>query len=298
MYFMKKQTPSISFGGYSGVIASSILLSLALCSCSDNAQAPAQSDPGTGGHKVVIKGSNTIGEELAPRLIAEFKKEHPSTTFELESKATGYGIAGLLAGQADIAAASREPIKDERELAQSRSISTMDYSIGSYCVAVIVNASNQITDLTKEKVLSIFTGTIQNWKDLGGPDAPIHLCVRDPISGTYLGFRELALGNNPYAKGLNTFTNYAGIAQAVADDPNGIGYTSFQLASKPGVKAITIESIAPVAASVKEGKYPFARTLHFYTNKDKESEPTRQFIEFVQSPKGQAVVDQMGFVPH
>jgi len=172
-----------------------------------------------------------------------------------------------------------------------------EYSLGAYCVAVVVNASNSITDLPKAKVRDIFTGTIQNWKDVGGPDAPIHLFVRDPVSGTYLGFRELALDNNPYANGLNTSTNYAGIAQAVAADPNAIGYTSFQLANKPGVKAVTIEGIAPVAASVKEGKYPFARTLHFYTNKDKESESTRQFIEFVQSPKGQAVVDEMGFVP-
>src|SRR6266480_3129129 len=48
--------------------------------------------------KVIIKGSNTIGEELAPRLVAEYKKEHPDAVFELESKATGYGLAALLAG--------------------------------------------------------------------------------------------------------------------------------------------------------------------------------------------------------
>ncbi len=279
-------------------VAVCIFLALAVPSCSDNSKSSStSSESATGGSKTVIKGSNTIGEELGPRLIAEFKKDHPSAAFELESKATGYGIAGLLAGQADIAAASREPIKDERELAQSRSITMKEYSLGAYCVAVVVNASNSITDLPKAKVRDIFTGTIQNWKDVGGPDAPIHLFVRDPVSGTYLGFRELALDNNPYANGLNTSTNYAGIAQAVAADPNAIGYTSFQLANKPGVKAVTIEGIAPVAASVKEGKYPFARTLHFYTNKDKESESTRQFIEFVQSPKGQAVVDEMGFVP-
>src|SRR3954468_22388197 len=57
--------------------------------------------------KVIVKGSNTIGEELAPRLISEYRKEQPKVSVELESKGTGSGIAALLAGQCDIAAASR-----------------------------------------------------------------------------------------------------------------------------------------------------------------------------------------------
>src|SRR5258708_40051069 len=57
--------------------------------------------------KVVIKGSNTFGEELAPRLIDEYHKEHADVTFELESKGTATGFAALLAGQCDIASASR-----------------------------------------------------------------------------------------------------------------------------------------------------------------------------------------------
>lgn len=288
-----------SFGSSFRSAGSLLILTLAFSSCSDKSQSDASAGSEAGkGDKLIIKGSNTIGEELGPRLIAEYKKEHPGVKFELESKATGYGIAGLLAGQGDIAAASREPIKDELALAQSRSINLQDHLIGTYAVAVIVNASNPVSDLPKDKVRDIFTGAIQNWKDVGGPDLPIHLYVRDPISGTYLGFRELALENNPYSKDLKTSTNYDGIAAAVASDPGGIGYTSFQLATKTGVKAVNVGGIAATAASVKEGKYPFARTLHFYTNKEKESEQTRQFIEFVQSPKGQAVVDQMGFVPH
>src|SRR5205085_7040459 len=123
-----------------------ILCALLLSACSDNKQ------PGTPGSraagKVIIKGSNTIGEELAPRLIAEYKKEHPDAVFELESKATGYGLAALLAGQCDIAAASRAPIKDEQELAKSRSIELGEHVIGSYGVEVVIHASNPVGTLT------------------------------------------------------------------------------------------------------------------------------------------------------
>src|SRR2546425_73066 len=57
--------------------------------------------------KVIIRGSNTFGEELGPRLIELYKKEHPAVNFDTEFKATGYGVGALIGGLCDIAAASR-----------------------------------------------------------------------------------------------------------------------------------------------------------------------------------------------
>src|ERR1043165_6230959 len=145
--------------------------------------------------KVIIKGSNTIGEELAPRLIAEYKKEHSGTDFEIEPKATMYGLAALRVGQCDIAAASREALKEEQELARNLGIELNEYIIGAYSVVVVVNAGNPVADLTRAQVRDLFTGAVQNLKDVGGPDAPVHLYIRDPVSGTYLGFQELAMEN-------------------------------------------------------------------------------------------------------
>jgi len=271
-----------------------VLLSLLLASCSEKKEALQKVNAG----KVVIKGSNTIGEELAPRLIAEYKKDHPAAAFELESKATGYGLASLMAGQCDIAGASREPIKDELDLARSRGIDLSEYVIGSYSFAVIVNSANPVADLTRDQVRDIFTGAVQNWKEIGGPDAPIHLYIRDPISGTYLGFRELALENKPYGHPTKTVTNYAGIVHEVAQDASGIGYSSIELDGKGGVKAVSIGGVAPSAATVNQSKYPYARVLRLYTNKGKEASSAQDFIRFVQSSRGQEVVAQMGFVPH
>lgn len=273
-----------------------LFLTLLFAGCSEKSQAP-QSEGTTTKGKIVVKGSNTIGEELAPRLIAEFKKNHPAASFELESKATGYGLAALMADQCNIAAASRPPIKDELELAKSRNIDLNDYVIGSYSVAVVVNSACGVADLKREQVRDIFTGVIQNWKDVGGADAPIHIYSRDPVSGTALGFKELAMENKPYAAGEKTFTNYNAIAQAVAQDAAGIGYCSIELTKTPGVKVVSIGGTAPSVASINEGKYPYARVLHLYTNKGKEDPAAKEFIDFVQSTKGQEIVAQTGNVP-
>jgi phosphate transport system substrate-binding protein len=246
----------------------------------------------------ILTGSNTVGEELAPRLIAQFKKAHPAAMFQTEFKGTGYGVAALIGGVSDIAAASRPFTVNEQQLARDRNVQCNDYVIGSYSIAVVVNAGNSTANLTRDQVRDIFTGVIQNWKEVGGPDAAIHLYIRDPISGTHLGFRELAMENKPYAANMKPFTSYGAIVEAVANDPAGIGYTSLDLTAKSGVKALSIDGITPTAAVVNQGQYPYARVLHLFTDKAKEPPTAHDFIQFVQSAEGQQVLNEMGFVPH
>ena len=248
--------------------------------------------------KIVIRGSNTFGEELAPRLVADFKKAHPADDFDLEFKGTSYGVGALLAGRCDIAAASRVLTTNELVLAKTHGVELSDHVIGSYSVAVIVSTGNPVGNLTQDQVRDIFTGVIQNWKDVGGTDSPIHVYIRDQISGTFLGFQELAMERKPYATGLQTFTSYAAIVEAVTKDSNGIGYASLDIATAVGVRGLSIDGVAPTAASVNLGKYPFTRELRLYTDKAKELPAAREFILFVQSPPGQQILTQMGFVPH
>ena len=248
--------------------------------------------------KLVLRGSNTIGEELAPRLIEEYRKTHPGVVFDLEFKGSTYGFGALMVDRCDIAAASRPASTNDQVLAKSRGVELSDHVIGAYSVAVIVKAGSPVSNLTTDQVRDVFTGAVQNWKDVGGPDAPIHLFGRDLVSGTHLGFQELALGNKPYGLELKTFPTYTQLAQAVASDANGIGYVSLNLTSQAGVKAVSIGGVAPSVASVNGGKYPYARVLRLYTNKPKETSAARDFIQFVQSARGQEVLTQAGFIPH
>ncbi len=284
----------LAFTGLAGLV----ILSFVLAGCSPEASAPPPPAPAGDKNKVTIKGSNTIGEELAPRLVTEFKKDHPQVVVEIEAKNTGSGFWGLIAGVCDIGAASRPIIKDEQQQCSMRNLSLNEYVIGSYSVAVVANAGCPVADLKKSQVRDIFTGVITNWKDVGGPDVPIHLYIRNPVSGTYLGFQELAMENKAYTtNNLTELESYAKIADAVSKDTGGIGYVSMDLLAKPEIKGVAIEGVAPAVATVKDGKYPYARVLRFYTVKGRESDLTGEFVKYVSSDKGQAVVAQMGYVP-
>lgn len=278
-------------GKFLGLIA----LGCFLCGCPAGKPDPAASTGETDSKTVVIRGSNTIGEELAPALIAEFKKNHADAKFDVETKATGYGFAALRIGKCDIAAASRAAIQADLDLAKDNNLEMNDYVIGAYSVAVIVNGNNPVANLTKDQVRQIFTGKIKNWNEVGGPDAEIHIYVRDPISGTYLGFKEIALNNEEYAAHPKLATSYAALAGQIAADPFGIGYAGLAQAKTTGVKAVNIEGVEASDASVHAGKYPYARVLRFYTNKAKESALTKSFVDFVLSARGQEIILQNGF---
>lgn len=273
-----------------------VLVLALLTGCGKEASTGGQASPSSP-NRIVIKGSNTVGEELAPRLITEFKKDHPQVSIELETKGSGSGFWALIAGVCDIAASSRTMLKDEQQQASFHGMQLIDCVIGAYSVAVVVNSANSVTNLAHELVRDIFTGVITNWEQVGAPNATIHLFIRNPVSGTYLGFRELALDDKPYAtNNVVELTSYDAIVQMVAKDPNAIGYVGMNLTSAPGVKPISVGGVLPRASSVQAVKYRYARVLHLFTNKDTESPLARDFIQFVQSTRGQQIVSEMGYV--
>jgi len=245
----------------------------------------------------VIRGSNTVGEELAPRWIDEFKKGHPDVSFDTEFKGTAYGIGSLIGGHCDLAGASKPVAKESEEVASFHGVQLKEYVLGSYAVALVANAANPVSNLTSNQVFSLFTGAIGNWKAVGGPDAPVQLYIRDPISGTHIGFKELAMANQAYAVGARFQTNYQGIIEAVAKDPNGLGYVGFGQTAHQGIKGLSIDGIEATLANIHQSKYPYARTLRFYTDAQRQSSDTAAFLNFVLSDPGQAILTELGNAP-
>src|SRR4029450_11193533 len=75
-----------------------------------------------------------------------------------------------------------------------------------------------------EQLLLIFTGKTKNWKDVGGPDAPITIYSRENSSGTYEFFKENLLKARDVSARAQTVPGTASVVEAVAKDKNGIGY--------------------------------------------------------------------------
>lgn len=244
-----------------------------------------------------IRGSDTFGEELGPHLIAAFQEQEPSVEIELKRLGSASGIAALLEETCDIAVSSRLFTDDEQRIARSRGIDLRSAIGGYYGVAVVVNAQNPVKNLSDRAIRSIFTGRVKNWKQVGGPDRPIEVLIRDASGGTHLGFRRLAMDNSAYARSARAFANYTDLADVLSANPDAIGYVGMNLMVRSGLTPLSINGVSPNDATVREGLYPYVEPILFYTRVKSSHPAAERFIQFARSKAGQDIVKAIGFVP-
>jgi phosphate transport system substrate-binding protein len=243
-----------------------------------------------------IEGSNTFGEKLGPLLVTAFEGKNPGIRVALKRPGSGPGLLALIAGRTDIAPTSRPANRAELQTAKKAGVRLVPQAIGSYGVAVVVNAKNPVTNLKPSQVRAIFSGKITNWNQLRGPDQPINLVVLGPQTGARAGFQNLALRGDDYAATATALPDYTTIVAAVAADPFAIGYSDIR-SLPPGTRSVLINGEPANAMSIYEQVYPYASPLYLYTLEHGTSAAAKKFVRFVQSREGQRIMAKAGFVP-
>ena len=246
---------------------------------------------------LTIKGSDTFSLELGPPLISAFRDQHPEVAIELTGLGSVSGIADLLEDTCDLAASTRSLDEAEQRMARSKGIELKSAIAGYYGLAVVVHADNPLKDLSDVAVRDVFTGKATNWKQVGGPDMPIEVLIRDASGGSHLGFRELALDRRAYAAHAQGFANFEELAQAVSKRPGAIGYVEMNLREHPGLHRVSINGIPPNEITVQKGIYPYVQPVWLYARAKSANPAIERFIQFVRSKPGQHVVETVGFVP-
>ncbi|MDY7229914.1 phosphate ABC transporter substrate-binding protein [Hyalangium rubrum] len=247
---------------------------------------------------VTIKGSDTM-VILGQRWAEEYMKKNASTKIQVTGGGSGTGLAALINGTTDIAMSSR-PIKDaETEKLRGRFNTTgAEISVAKDGVTFYVHEKNPLSSLTLEQLKGIYLGDITNWKEVGGPDAPIVVYSRENSSGTYVFVKDNLLGGEDYTPNAQTLPGTAAVVNAVSKEKNGIGYGGAAYAK--GIKELKIkagsEEVTPSAENIKSGKYPLSRDLYFYL-RGKPTGEVKAFIDFALSPEGQQIVNKVGYFP-
>ena len=163
-------------------------------------------------------------------------------------------------------------------------------------VCVVVHPSNPVAKLTIAQVRDIYTGRITNWNQLGGPDRAIVVISRDTSSGTYETFDDLVMKQEKMAAHVE-YVNANPQGQArVASTTGAIGYVG--LAFLEGVKALTIDGVAPTRQTIAKGTYPISRPLFLFTNGfPKLGSLVHEFCTFHLTERGQEIIKAKGFIP-
>jgi phosphate transport system substrate-binding protein len=260
-------------------------------------------------------GSDTLNNLMT--LWAEaYRGLYPSARVQVEGKGSSTAPPALIEGTAQLGPMSREMKASEVEAFERRFPPTR-LSVAVDALAIYVHKDNPLERLSLPELDAIFSKArrcghpraLERWADLGLGGAlgarPIRLYGRNSASGTYGYFKTVALCEGDFRDTTKEQPGSASVVQSIAEDPYGIGYSgigyrtsgvkTLALASEPGGAYATTD-----AADVYAGRYPLARYLYVYVNKRpgaKLDKLTGEFLRFVLSREGQAVVVKDGYLP-
>ena len=240
---------------------------------------------------VATDGSTSM-EEVIGALGEQFMADNSGVSVTYNPTGSGAGIEAVSNGSCDIGLASRALTDDEKAGGLTETIVALDG------IAVIVNADSQVSDLSVEQIGQIFSGEITNWKDVGGADAEIACIGREANSGTRDGFESIT-GTKDSCKLDQELTSTGGVIEAVAGNPNAIGYASLSaVEGKDPVKAVTAGGVACTESTVLDGSYAIQRPFVLVTTDGTPLYPAAQaIIDFATSKDAASLIQNAGAVP-
>ena len=240
---------------------------------------------------VALNGSTSM-EKVVGVLGEQFMADNQGVSVTYDATGSGAGIEAASNDSADIGLASRA-LKDEE--AASGLVGT---TVALDGIAVIVNADSKVADLTVEQIAAIFTGEITDWSEVGGEAGTISCIGREAGSGTRDGFESIT-GTTDACKMDQELTSTGAVIEAVAGNPNAIGYASLSsVEGKDTVKAVTVDGVECSEATVLDGSYAIQRPFVFVTKADAAlSAQAQAFFDFATSAAANALIRAAGAVP-
>lgn len=244
--------------------------------------------------KVVVKGSTTVLPITQKAAEAFYEKN--KIVISLSGTGSGDGIKSLIDGSCDIANSSREMHAEELALAKRKGEIIKEVAIAFDMIVPIVHPSNPVSNLTLHQLKAIYEGSVKNWKDVGGNDETIVVISRDSSSGTFEVWESKVMKHVEVRKDALLQASNGAILQTVSQNPKAIGYVGYGYLNDR-VKPLYVNNVEPTIENGKSGKFPIARKLYMYVNEVKIRPAAQEFIDFMLSFEGQAIVKEAGFIP-
>jgi phosphate transport system substrate-binding protein len=225
--------------------------------------------------------AHLLGEAYGPR--------YPNVTLDIAAGGSRVGIEAIHDGTVDIGMASRNLKPGEAE-------GITQHKIAVDVIAVVVQASNTVQNMTLAELRDIYLGKITHWDALGGEARPILVVIRGENSGTRGAFDAIVLdGEAPAAPNLRIAVTAGDMAAIVGDNPDAIGYVGFGN-FEADLIPVAINGVLPAKEAAQDESYQLVRPLLLLTGP--LTQPlAHTFIDFALSAEGQRVVEENGWVP-
>ena len=271
------------------------------CGSSSNETSDNAADTNTESSDSSLSGTITAAGSSALKPLADdaadsFLNDHPDVSITIDAGGSGEGLKQVSEGTVDI---GNSDVAAEDKLDETAAKELVDHQVCVVTMAPIVNkdvAETGVKSLTKEQLISIFTGKTTNWKDVGGPDEDIVLVTRPESSGTRATFQKYALDGNEEASNTSMETDDSGVLLTNVKSTNGaIGYVALSyLTGDAGVETVAIDDVEPTLENTYSGKYPVWTFEHMYT-KGEPNEVTKAFLDYITGDEYGDQMEKLGY---
>ncbi len=243
--------------------------------------------------KLTITGSSTVAP-LVGEVAKRFEAENPEVRIDVQTGGSSRGITDVESAVADIGMVSRALKKEEKG-------KLYGFVIAKDGIGIIIHSSNPVKEIKDEQVVAIYQGQIDNWKEVGGKDAPITVVNKAEGRSTLeLFLKYFQLKNSQIKVKVVIGDNQQGI-KTVAGNENAIGYISvgaaeYEIDQGVPIKLLPVGGVEASSETVRDGSFPLSRPLNMIT-KNPPSGLTEEFIQFAQSEEVHDLVRGQNFIP-
>ena len=239
--------------------------------------------------ELTLAGSTSV-QPLAELLAGDFMKANPNVKVTVQGGGSGVGVTSAEDATADIGDVSRDLTADE--MAKMPDLRATRIAVDG--IAIVTNPNVTLPTLSLAQMHDIFSGTITNFKDVGGPDADIVVVTREEGSGTRDFIQEKVMGKDVIFERALVQQSNGQVRTTVATTPNSIGFISFGFMDA-STKAVPLDNVAPTVENVKNGTYPIWRYFNMVT-KGAPTYLAQRFLDYIFSPFGQQVIVEEGYI--
>lgn len=265
-----------------------ISLAVVLTACGNNAEGGTKSSKESLA-TIAISGSTSVGP-LAEKLAFKYE-ENGDVKIEINQIGSSAGITNAINGVSEIGMSSRDLKQEEIDSGLSEVVIAYDG------IVVVTHPTNKVKNLTLEQVKKIFIGEVTNWKELGGDDLEIVVVSREDGSGSRDAFQEIIdFSSGELVRNAIIASGNGNIKTTVAMNKHAVGFISFEYIDD-SISTIDINGVKATADNVMQQKYKLSRPLLFVNKEENLTDAGQQFIDYILSPDGQAIVSETGAIP-
>ena len=249
------------------------------------AQANGLTIPGSGDWEAVLR-----------QLADAYARAHPGQSVEVPvSSGSSGGIRSVLNNTAILARVAR-PLKAEQLRAGIKW-----HPVARDAVVFAVGERVELKALGGNELAAVFAGRITDWRELGGKPAPIRVLVRESTDTVHQvivnrlePFRNLVLTDQ-----AKMATKTAEMVEMLSRYRTSIGWVtqSALTMTDSGAQPLALDGVAPTAENLGSGTYPLSIDYALIYRPERLDRAARDFLAFVASDAGRAIIHRAGLAP-